>query len=133
MRTPGIARLSESCIASRIAASPAFASQPSVTTMRGAAGCMDVWVDAPQRDPPWSHLCLCGSQRSDLALHVVRLHDVLVHAEVLGLDAQGEPDELRQVQNRQAEVALDVLGGVRLLEIQVEVAERARGDHAVRV
>src|SRR4051794_17992237 len=70
---------------------------------------------------------------SDLALHVLGLHDVLVHAELLGIESQGQPDHLRKVKYRQPQVALYVLRRVVLLHVEVEVAERAWGDHAVRI
>src|SRR5690242_18310301 len=74
-----------------------------------------------------------GCQLRDLALHVAGLDDVLVHPELLGLEAERQPHELREVQHRHPEVALHELGGVRLLEVEIEVAQRARRDHAVRV
>ena len=57
--------------------------------------------------------------------------DVLAHAELLRLEAEREADELRQVQDREAEVAVDDLGRLGLLHVEVEVAERAGGDQAV--
>ena len=60
-------------------------------------------------------------------------HHVLVHAELLGLEAEREADQLRQVQHRQAEVAVDDLGRVGLLKVEVQVAERARRDERVGV
>ena len=58
---------------------------------------------------------------------------MLVHPELLGLESEREADELRQVQHRHVQRAADDLLGQRLLEVQVEVAERARRDQAVRV
>ena len=58
-------------------------------------------------------------------------HDVLAHPQLLRLEAEREPDELRQVQDGQAEVAADDLGGVRLLEVEVQVAQRAGRDERV--
>jgi hypothetical protein len=55
------------------------------------------------------------------------------HPELAGSQPEREPDELREVEHRQAEVAPDRLGGERLLEVEVEVAKRARGDQAVGV
>ena len=49
----------------------------------------------------------------------------------LGLGAEREADELRQVQDGEAEVAVDDLGRLGLLHVEVEVAERAGGDEAV--
>ena len=57
--------------------------------------------------------------------------DVLAHAELLRLEAERQADELRQVQDREAEVAVDDLGRLGLLHVEVEVAERAGGDQAV--
>ena len=53
------------------------------------------------------------------------------HAELGGLEAEGEADELRQVEDGEAELATDLLLGQRLLEVEVEVAQRAGGDQAV--
>ena len=47
-----------------------------------------------------------------------------------GLEAEREADQLGQVQHRQAEVAVHDLRGVRLLQVEVEVAERAGRDEA---
>src|SRR5829696_22782 len=66
-----------------------------------------------------------------LALHVPRGHDVLAHPALLRLQAEREPDHLRQVQHRDPEVALDIAARRRLLQVEVEVAERARRDEAV--
>ena len=49
----------------------------------------------------------------------------------LGSKPERQPDELRQVQDGQAEVAADDLGGVGLLEVEVQVAQRARRDERV--
>jgi hypothetical protein len=48
-----------------------------------------------------------------------------------GFRPRARPDELRQVQDRQAEVAADRPLGERLLQVEVEVAQRARRDEAV--
>ena len=55
----------------------------------------------------------------------------LLHAELLGLEAEREADELGEVQHGEAEVAVDDLGGLGLLHVEVEVAERAGRDQAV--
>ena len=54
-----------------------------------------------------------------------------LHPELLRREAEGEADELREVQDGEAEVAVDDLGGLGLLHVEVQVAERARGDEAV--
>src|SRR5512132_1229799 len=59
--------------------------------------------------------------------------DVLVHAELLRLEAQGEADELGEVENRQPQVPIHDLRRLGLLHVEVEVAERARGDQAVGI
>ena len=41
----------------------------------------------------------CG-ELGDLALHVGRLHHVLVHTELLRLEAERQPDHLREVEDR---------------------------------
>ncbi len=51
--------------------------------------------------------------------------------ELLRLQAERQADELRQVQDGEAEVAADDLGGLRLLHVEVQVAERAGRDEAV--
>ena len=56
---------------------------------------------------------------------------MLAHAQLLRLGAEREADQLRQVQDGEAEVAVDDLGRLRLLHVEVEVAERAGGDEAV--
>ena len=43
-----------------------------------------------------------------------------------GLQAEGEADELGQVQDRHVQLAADRALGQRLLEVEVEVAQRAR-------
>ena len=48
-----------------------------------------------------------------------------------GLEPQGEAEQLRQVQDRHVQRAADDAGGARLLQVEVEVAQRARGDEAV--
>ena len=49
----------------------------------------------------------------------------------LGLKPRARPDQLREVQDGEAEVPADDLGGLRLLHVEVEVAERAGRDEAV--
>ena len=58
--------------------------------------------------------------------------DMAGHAQLLRRGAECEADELRQVQDREAEVAVDDLGRLGLLHVEVEVAERAGGHEAVR-
>src|SRR4051794_40058770 len=57
--------------------------------------------------------------------------DVLRHAELLRLEAEGQRDQLWEVENGEAEVAAGYLRRLGLLHVQVEVAEGARGDQAV--
>ena len=57
--------------------------------------------------------------------------DVLVHPQLLRLEPEGESDELRQVEHRHPQLAPGQPLGARLLEVEVEVAERARRDEAV--
>ena len=52
-------------------------------------------------------------------------------AELLGLQAEREAEELGEVQDRHVELAADDALGQRLLEVEVEVAQRARRDEAV--
>ena len=49
----------------------------------------------------------------------------------LGFEPEGEAEELGEVQDRQVQLAADDLLGQRLLEVEVEVAQRARRDEAV--
>ena len=56
---------------------------------------------------------------------------MLVHPELLRLEAERQPDGLGQVQHRDAEVALHELGGRGLLQVEVQVAERAGRDEGV--
>jgi len=42
---------------------------------------------------------------------------VLVHAQLPGIEPKGEPDQLRQVQDRQAELSADDLLRQRLLQV----------------
>ena len=58
---------------------------------------------------------------------------MLVHAELVGFEAEREPDELGEVQHGHPERAAGQLGGQRLLEIEVEVAQRAGRHQAVGV
>ena len=50
-----------------------------------------------------------------------------------GSKPSARPDELGKVQHRQAEVAVDDLRGVGLLEVEVQVAERAGRHERVRL
>ena len=56
-----------------------------------------------------------------------------LEAQLLGLEAEGEADELGQVQDRHVELAAHRALGQRLLEVEVEVAQRARRHQAVGV
>ena len=56
---------------------------------------------------------------------------MLAHPQLLRLGAERQADQLRQVQDGEAEVAVDDLGRLGLLHVEVEVAERAGGDEAV--
>jgi hypothetical protein len=56
-----------------------------------------------------------------------------LHPQLLGLQPEGEPDELGEVQDRHVELAADDALGQRLLEVEVEVAQRAGRDQAVGV
>src|SRR6185503_13375153 len=73
-----------------------------------------------------------GREGRQLALDVGRAHDVLVHSQLLRREAERKADELREVQDRQSEIAADGGGGVRLLQVEVQVAQRARSDERVR-
>ena len=53
--------------------------------------------------------------------------------ELLGVEPEGQPDELGEVQDRHVELAARRALGQRLLEVEVEVAQRARRDEAVGV
>ena len=74
-----------------------------------------------------------GDDRRRPIDHRRGLDDVLVEPELLRLQPEREADQLRQVQHRHAERAADDLLGQRLLEVEVEVAQRARRDEAVGV
>ena len=52
-------------------------------------------------------------------------------AELAGVEAEREADELGEVQDRHLQLAPDDRLGDRLLEVEVEVAQRARRDDAV--
>ena len=54
-------------------------------------------------------------------------------AELVRVQAEGQADELGEVQDRQPEVAAGDALGQRLLQVEVEVAQRARRDEAVGV
>src|SRR3954449_12040919 len=62
-----------------------------------------------------------------------RLDDVALHPELLRLETEREAEELRQVQDRHVELAADGALGERLLQVEVEVAQRARRHEAVGV
>ena len=53
------------------------------------------------------------------------------HPELLRLEAERQADQLRQVEDREPEVAADHLRRLRLLKVEVQVAERARRHQAV--
>ena len=69
----------------------------------------------------------------DQSITDVGLTTCLLIPSSFGLEPEGEADELRQVEHRHPEVAADDLLGARLLQIQVQMAERARRDEAVGV
>ena len=56
--------------------------------------------------------------------HRGRTHHVAVHAELLRLEAERQADELGQVQDRHLELAAHDPLGERLLQVEVQVAER---------
>ena len=58
---------------------------------------------------------------------------MLAHPELLRLEAERQPDQLGQVQDREPEVVVDDLRRLGLLHVEVEVAERAGGHQAVGV
>src|SRR5947207_5637770 len=60
-------------------------------------------------------------------------YHVAAHAELLRLEAECQADELGEVQDRHVEVAADDFLGQRLLQVEVQVAERAGGHEAVRL
>ena len=72
-----------------------------------------------------------GRNRSEPLFDPLGRGDVLAHAQLLRLGAERQADQLRQVQDGEAEVAVDDLGRLGLLHVEVEVAERAGGDQAV--
>src|SRR3954452_5694779 len=61
------------------------------------------------------------------------LDDVALHPQLLGLETQREPEELRQVQGRHVELAAGGALGQRVLQVEVQVAQRARRHEAVGV
>ena len=58
---------------------------------------------------------------------------MLVHPQLLGLQPEGEPEQLGEVQHRHVQRAADDARGQRLLQVEVEVAQRARRDQHVRL
>src|SRR3954454_12025731 len=73
----------------------------------------------------WS-LASTGSGRnrvSEPPLDPLGRGDVLAHAELLRLIPEGQPHELRQVQDRQSELAPADLRRLRLLHVEVQVTE----------
>ena len=54
-----------------------------------------------------------------------------VHPKLLGLEAEGQAQQLRQVQHREAELPAHGLGRDGLLEVEVEVAKGSGHDQAV--
>ena len=69
----------------------------------------------------------------DQSTTFVGLTTCLLIPSSLGARPEGQPDELGQVQDRQAELTAGGLGGQRLLQVEVEVAQRAGDDQAVGV
>ena len=82
--------------------------------------------------PVFSFLGLGRGCLRDLLNHLARGDHMLAESELLGLQPKGQPNHLGKVQHGEAEVALDVLGGGGLLQVEVEVAERAGRDQAIR-
>src|SRR5271163_4392343 len=62
-----------------------------------------------------------------------RLDHVAVQAKLLRIEAESQPNQLGKVQDRHVELAADNAFCDRLLEVEVQVAERARGHEAVGV
>src|SRR5271167_2890657 len=62
-----------------------------------------------------------------------RLDHVAVQAKLLRIEAESQPNELGEVQDRHVELTADDAFGDGLLEVEVEVAERAGGHEAVRI
>jgi hypothetical protein len=69
----------------------------------------------------------------DQSITRLRLDDVTSEAELLRRQPEREADELGEVEHRHAELATDDAGGERLLQVEVQMAERARRDDAVGV
>ena len=90
------------------------------------------WSDVRRSDAP-RYAADAADDRRRPVDHRRRAHDVLAQPELLRVEPEREPDELGEVQHRHAERAADDLLGQRLLQVEVEVAERARGDEAVGV
>ena len=65
------------------------------------------------------------------SITVVGLTTCRARPELVRVQAEGEADELGEVEDRQPEVAAGVALGQRLLEVEVQVAQRARRDEAV--
>src|SRR3954451_879663 len=59
--------------------------------------------------------------------------DVLLHPELLGLEAERQADELGEMKDGKTEIAVDDLGCLRLLHVQIEVAERTGRDQTIGV
>ena len=67
------------------------------------------------------------------SITVVGSHDVAAEAELLGGEPEREADELGEVQDRHLQLAADDGLGQRLLEVEVQMAERAGRHDAVGV
>ena len=56
-----------------------------------------------------------------------------LEADLLRRQSEGEADELRQVEHRHVQRPADLARGQRLLQVEVQVAQRTRCDQAVGV
>ena len=76
----------------------------------------------------------CGVGGDLPLVHEVRgLGDVVAEADLFGFTSEGEGDHLGHVEDGELDVATELFAGTVLLEIHVELAEGAGGDHHVGV
>src|SRR2546423_8739064 len=93
-------------------------------------------TDAPETAPPGRLRCrptqeLAECSDFELLDHGLHRDDVPLELQLVLLEPRRDADELRQMEDRQREVASGRLAQLRLPRAEREVAERARRDHRV--
>src|SRR5581483_3867847 len=58
-------------------------------------------------------------------------NDVVVEAQLRRLEAEGQSEQLRQMEDRNVDLFLEHARGVGLLSVEVEMTERTRGDEKI--